>query len=140
MTRGWLLVALPLLAACTGDRPTARDLDPAVAMAYGHLYVRQQTVLGRTGVTEASTAAAATCERGGPGVLDQGAGDDWTCSVAYTGVDGQPRRVLYEVTVTPDGCYRADGPPGVVGQSRVPLPAGGSASNPLYGFDGCVQP
>lgn len=135
-----LLLALPLLAGCTGTFPTAAQLAPAVATAYGHLYVRQQTLLGRTGVDERRTAAGATCERGGPAVLDQGAGDDWACSLTWTDVDGQPRRVLYELTVTPDGCYRADGPPGVVGQARIPLPDGTSAANPLYGFDGCVRP
>lgn len=130
--------ALPLLTAC-GPVLDARALAASVAPTYANLYVRAQEMQGRTDVDAPSLRATATCTRGGGDTLDVGPGDDWRCLVTTAPPDGPVAQVLYEVALTPEGCYRADGPPAVVGDALVVDVDGRRRNNPVYAFDGCLR-
>lgn len=134
------LGCVPLVLLLTGCGPTldARTLAASVAPAYASLYVRAQEQQGRTDVTAGGLSATATCTRGGGDTLDVGPGDDWRCLVSTTPGGGPVVQVLYEVTLTPEGCYRADGPPAVVGDAQVVDVDGRRRINPVYAFDGCL--
>ncbi|QDP94728.1 ABC transporter permease [Microlunatus elymi] len=134
-----LVIAVAAPAAGSGiDKP---KLERSLATAYGHLYRLQAAELNRPAVTEAQLRAAATCDKGGPMVDDQGPGTDWRCVVTWhlpgaTAV-GQ---AIYQLDVTADGRYVADGdgPTEVNGFFQVRAPYG-SAPNPLWQFDGSVD-
>lgn len=131
-------LALVACAGCASGADDRQDLETAVAPQFARLYAHQQSLLDRVPPALQELAAGATCDRGGPGVPDEGGGDDWACTVSWTDVEGTARQVLYELTWASDGCYRADGPPGVVGQQQLRTPRGSQVSNPVYAFDGCV--
>ncbi len=125
-------------AGCSSGPAGRAALEDTVGPQFASLYQRQQSLLERIPPSRTQVAAGATCDRGGPAVADEGAGDDWTCLVSYTDADGTARQAPYELAWAADGCYRADGPPGLVGQQRMRTPAGDAVTNPLYAFDGCV--
>ena len=126
------------LAGCGGPDVTRPRLERAVTGAYAPLYAQQQGLLGRR-VAPAATRAAASCDRGGPARADVGPGPDWACTLVWDDAAGRPATAVYEVEVRADGCYRATGPPSVVGQQQLPLPGGSTAVNPVYAFDGCFR-
>lgn len=136
------LTALPLLALLAGCGPSyqADDLADPVGRAFSHLYARGESEAGRTDVTAESLRTTTTCQRGGGDTLDEGPGDDWRCLVSFTDPAMGAKQVLYEVVLKPDGCFSADGPPAVVGDARVRHADGVSRLNPIYAFDGCLQP
>lgn len=135
---GALVVALT--GGC-GESALSRDrLQVAVRTTFGNLYDVRQRELGRPAAGTAALATTATCQKGGAGTPDYGAGDDWTCLVVWQADGpGSPVGASYEVTLATDGCFRAAGPPSVVGQQRVSRPDGGTVLNPLYAFDGCFD-
>lgn len=133
--------ALLLLAlALTGCGPSfdAATLAGSVAPSFAALYARAQEQQGRTEVTAQGLLASATCTRGGGDTLDVGPGDDWHCLVSFTPPGSAPQQVRYEVTLKPEGCYTADGPPAVVGDATVIDVEGARRVNPVYAFDGCL--
>lgn len=132
-----LVLVAQLLAGCAQPPTTGVAIGRAVAGQFARLYVRQQTLLDRTGFTAGTVAASAACDRGGPAIPDRGAGDDWTCTVTYTPDTGLTH-TLYDLTVTADGCYRAHGP--LAAGQRLALPDGGDTTDPLFAFDGCTRP
>ena len=46
--------------------------------------------------------------------------------------------VDYTLTVKPNGCYTADGPPSVIGPLHLRTPQQQVVLNPLYAVDGCM--
>lgn len=132
-----LLLLAGTVASCAQAPTTGAAVGTAVAEQFARLYVREQTLLDRTGFSTTGVAASATCNRGGAAPADRGAGDDWTCTVLYI-ADSSPARTQYELTVTADGCYRATGPLSVA--ARLSLPDGGATTNPVHAFDGCTSP
>lgn len=132
------LLLLPLVLTGCGGSWTAEDLAGPVARTFAHLYVRGEAETGRTDLAVDELAARATCVRGGQDTLDLGPGDDWRCLVAVDDPALGPREVLYEVTLTPEGCFRAEGPPAVVGEQRRTGADGTRRLNPVYAFDGCL--
>ncbi len=132
-------VLTPLVPTGTGiSRP---KLERSLATGFAHLYRLQTSELHRPDVTEAELATSATCDKGGGLVEDSGPGNDWRCVVSWhlpgTAAVGS---AIYQLDVTPDGRYVADGdgPQSVNGffQLRVPT---GDAPNPLWQFDGSVD-
>jgi len=130
---------LAALGACGGPDVTRPRLEAAVAGTFGQLYVQQQALLGHPGLSPAAVNTAASCDRGGPAKPDIGPGDDWACTVVWNEAGGHPRTAVYELSVRAEACYRADGPPAIVGQQQLPLPDGSTAINPVYAFDGCFR-
>jgi ABC-2 type transport system permease protein len=138
------VVSVAVLAVATQARGSGIDapkLEGSLATAYAHLYRFQSAELNRPDVTEAQLRAAATCDKGGPLVVDQGPGNDWRCVVSWhipgATVTGS---ATYQLDVTADGRYVADGdgPKEVNGYFVVHTPTG-DAPNPLWQVDGTVD-
>ena len=146
-----VLPLVAVLAACAGvvsvaASPTGSGidrikLDRSLSTAFAHIYRMQTAELHRPGVTEAELRSSAACDKGGGLVADVGAGNDWRCVVSWhlpgTAAIGS---AIYQLDVTPDGRYRADGdgPQQVNGFFPVHT-ATGDVSNPLWQFDGSVD-
>jgi ABC-2 type transport system permease protein len=117
-------------------------LQQSLATAYAHLYVLQTHELHRPNVTEAQLRDSATCDNGGGLIASSGAGNGWRCTVTWhlPGVSNAVGQAVYQLDVTPDGRYVADGdgPIQVNGYFLVRTPAG-DAANPLWQFDGTVD-
>jgi ABC-2 type transport system permease protein len=129
-----LVPLLLLLAGCTSSYD-ARSLADSVGRTYAHLYERSLQQAGNP--APEPVRVFAVCVRGGEDTPDRGPGDDWRCRVEHLRLNGPPP-VTYEVTLKPDGCFTAEGPPAVVGGARVTDVDGVSRLNPLYAFDGCL--
>jgi ABC-2 type transport system permease protein len=137
-----LAVSAGVLAAATPATGIVRvKLDRSLATAFAHLYRLQTRELHRPAVTEAQLRTGAACDRGGPLVEDRGAGNDWRCVVSWhlpgTRATGS---AVYQLDVTPDGRYVADGdgPQEVNGFFQLRT-AAGDVPNPLWQFDGTVD-
>jgi ABC-2 type transport system permease protein len=146
--------ALPLLAlfgvtigivavgtSASGSGIDRTKLEASVATTYGHLYRLQARELHRPDVTEQQLGTTAACDRGGSLVADVGPGNDWRCVVTWH-IPGAKAAgtAIYQLDVTPDGRYVADGdgPQEVNGFFQVHA-ATGDASNPLWQLDGSVD-
>lgn len=116
-------------------------VEQSLATSYAHLYVLQTNELHRPTVTEAQLRTKARCDKGGDLIDDHGAGNDWRCTVSWH-LPGAKAvgQAIYQLDITPDGRYVADGdgPVEVNGffQLRAPY---GDAPNPLWQFDGTVD-
>ena len=128
-------------------RPTASGIDQnkvqrSLAVAFGHLYRLQTTELHRPEVTEAQLHSSASCERGGGMIDSSGAGNDWRCTISWhlPGVAAATGTAIYQLDVSPDGRYVADGdgPQEVNGYFMLHASTG-DAPNPLWQFDGIVD-
>jgi ABC-2 type transport system permease protein len=101
----------------------------------------QTAELHRADVTEAQLRTRAACDKGGSRVDDLGPGNDWRCVVRWrlpgaTAVGS----AVYQLDVTPDGRYVADGDgPQAVNGFFLVRAATGDAPNPLWQFDGLVN-
>ncbi len=110
---GVLAITVAVLAAVTtaaGSGIGRAKLQSSLATAFGHLYRLQTSELHRPAVTEAQLRTAATCDKGGDRVVDQGPGNDWRCVVTWhlPGVNAVGT-AIYQLDVKPDGRYVADG-------------------------------
>jgi ABC-2 type transport system permease protein len=133
------LVAAATPASGSGiDRP---KLETSLATAFAHLYRMQSRQLHRPDVTEQQLHTSASCDKGGSLVADTGTGNDWRCVLTWhiPGV-GAIGTAIYQLDVTPDGRYVADGdgPQEVNGFFQVHTSTG-DAPNPLWQFDGSVN-
>ena len=137
ITVGAVAVATPATGSGIGEVKLERSL----ATAYGHLYRMQATELNHPAVTEAQLDTSASCQKGGTPGPATGAGSDWRCVVTWhipgAGAIGQ---AIYQLDVTPDGRYIADGdgPQEVNGFFQVHT-SSGDIPNPLWEFDGSVN-
>jgi ABC-2 type transport system permease protein len=137
-----LAVTVAVTAATTSAPGIGRAaLNRSLTTSFAHLYRMQTDELHRPAVTEAQLHASAACDRGGSLVDDAGPGNDWRCVVRWT-LPGSNAvgSAIYQLDVTPDGRYVADGdgPPEVNGFFQLHTPAG-DAPNPLWQFDGLVD-
>lgn len=130
------IAAALLLGACGGADITQAALDNAVAPTFAHLYQRQQVLVGKS--IPALPQSSATCHRSGIHAPTTGAGDDWICSLLLQ-VGGSLTLYTYELNVQANGCYTADGPPGLVGGRTLTTKSGSVRVNPLFAFDGCFD-
>jgi ABC-2 type transport system permease protein len=74
----------------------------------------------------------------------QGPGD-WTCVldvfIPTTGIASEQQTpVTYDVSVSSDGCYKAEAPPGLVGGQTIRSTNGRVVVNPLFVIYGCFDP
>lgn len=116
-------------------------VEQSLAKSYAQLYVVQTQELHRPAVTAAEIGAKAHCDKGGSLVPDKGAGNDWRCTISWHLPDAKAvGQAIYQLDITPDGRYVADGdgPVEVNGFFQVRAPYG-DAPNPLWQFDGTVN-
>jgi ABC-2 type transport system permease protein len=141
---GLLAVTIGVLAATTegaGAGITQDKLQQSVAVEFAHLYRLQEQQLRRPPVTEAQLATSASCTKDEGLSAQQGAGNDWNCTVSWhipgVTLTGQ---AIYQLDVTSNGRYIADGdgPKEVNGYFLVHTTAG-DEPNPLWQFDGNVD-
>ena len=137
-------VTAGVIAGATSASSSGIDkakLDRSLSTAFAHLYRMQTGELHRPSVTEAELRTSASCDKGGGLVADVGAGNDWRCVVSWR-LPGASAigSAIYQLDVTPDGRYRADGdgPQEVNGFFQLRT-ATGDAPNPLWQFDGSVD-
>ncbi len=101
----------------------------------------QTSQLHRPAVTEAQLRRRRRATRATAGPTPRARGNDWRCVVTWylPGVTA-PGRAVYQLDITADGRYVADGdgPKEVNGYFLVRTPAG-DAPNPLWQFDGNVE-
>lgn len=139
LTIGVLALSVPGTA---GSAITAGKLQRSVSTAFAHLYRMQTEELHQPAVTEAQLRASTSCDNGGGLVAASGPGNGWRCVVTWhlPGVSNAVGQAIYQLDVTPDGRYVADGdgPVQVNGYFLVRTPTG-NASNPLWQFDGIVD-
>jgi ABC-2 type transport system permease protein len=139
VTAGVLAVSAP---ETRGSGIEQAKLQSSLTTAFAHLYVLQTKQLHRPNVTEAQLRASTFCNNGGGLIASSGPGNGWRCTVTWhlPGVSNAVGQAVYQLEVTPDGRYVADGdgPVQVNGYFLVRTPAG-DAANPLWQFDGTVD-
>ena len=128
------------LVGCGGTDVTKGRVEAALAPTFANLYVQQAVILGHPGVTIASTAASATCDRGGPKVADKGPGADWICMIHFTDDAGHAQDGKFELQIKSNSCYTAAGPSKLIGLVTITDTRGNDVSNPVFEFDGCFNP
>jgi ABC-2 type transport system permease protein len=139
LTAGILAVSVP---ESRGSGIDQGKLQSSLTTAFGHMYVSQTEELHRPSVTEAQLRASSSCDNGDGLIANSGPGNGWRCTVTWhlPGVGNAVGQAVYQLDVTPDGRYVADGdgPIQVNGYFLVRTPAG-DAANPLWQFDGTVD-
>jgi ABC-2 type transport system permease protein len=139
VTTGVLAIADP---AARGSGINQRKLQRSVATVFAHLYVVQNEQLHRPRVTQAQLRVGASCDKNGGMIQPAGPGNGWRCVVTWhvPAVVGAVGQAIYQLDVTADGRYVADGdgPAQVNGYFLVRTPTG-DAANPLWQFDGVVD-
>jgi ABC-2 type transport system permease protein len=137
-------VAAGVIAGTTAASSSGIDrakLDRSLSTAFAHLYRMQTEELHRPSVTEAELRSSALCDKGGGLVANVGAGNDWRCVVSWR-LPGATAigSAIYQLDVTPDGRYRADGDgPNQVNGFFPMHTITGDVPNPLWQFDGSVD-
>ena len=119
---------------------TAARLDRSLATTFENLTVLQQADLGRRVPAGARMRIWPTCRRQGVPTPTRGPGDDWLCAleIVTPAVSGGVVPVNYDVSVKPNGCYTAEGPPAYIGPMTIGR-GGVTRVNPLFRFDGCFD-
>lgn len=116
-------------------------LDTSLATTFANLYPLQTAELHRPAVTAAHLRASAACEKGSGLAAQSGPGNDWRCVITWR-LPGATAigQVIYQLDVSPDGRYVADGdgPQDVNGYYPIQTSAG-DVPNPLWQFDGYVD-
>jgi ABC-2 type transport system permease protein len=111
--------------------------------AFTQLTILQQQELGRSVPPGATlNIALPSCNRRGS--KPDGPGD-WVCTLQVLiptqgSLPPQPTTVSYDVSVQPDGCYKAQSPPAFIGQQLMRDADGNQVVNPLYTIYGCFNP
>jgi ABC-2 type transport system permease protein len=139
LTAGILALSVPVTKGSGIDQG---KLQRSVTTAFANLYVTQARELHRPKVTAGQLRASTFCDKGGGLVASSGPGNGWRCTVTWhiPGVTSAAGQAIYQLDVTPDGRYIADGdgPVQVNGYFLVRTPTG-DATNPLWQFDGTVD-
>jgi len=135
------IAVVALTTSASGSGIDRHKLEASLATSYAHLYRLQTDELHRPAVTEAQLRTSASCDKGGGLVDDSGPGNDWRCVVSWR-LPGSTAvgQAVYQLDVTPDGRYVADGdgPKEVNGYFMLATPYG-DAPNPLWQVDGTVD-
>jgi ABC-2 type transport system permease protein len=140
-----LAAVIALLAISADWGPvgvTAARLKASLIPAFNNLTLLQQRELGRQVPAGARLNILPNCSRRGPTADGPG---DWVCTMnviipATGAVPFSTTIVTYDVSVTSDGCYKAQSPPAFIGQQTMRDAAGGTVVNPLYTIYGCFNP
>ncbi len=64
---------------------------------------------------------------------------EWTCTLRWITPERQPLRDVYDLFVTPDGCYAATVEGESLGAPTITAPDGRRVRNLLYAFEGCFD-
>lgn len=145
LTRGltalFVLGAVTAVSGCGSSDITKARLEKALAPTFANLYVQRAHILQLPGVTVASTAPSAVCDRGGPKVADVGPGADWICMVTFTDADGKKQTGKFELQVRANSTYVAGGPTKLLGPVMITdALTGTDVPNPPFEFDGAFDP
>jgi ABC-2 type transport system permease protein len=141
---GVLAVTVGVLTVTTGAGGSGIDqakIQRSVATAFAHLYPFQQAQMHQPPVTEAQLNTSAVCSKSEGLGAQNGPGNDWRCTVTWDVPGyGATAQAVYQLDVTPNGRYIADGdgPVQVNGYFLI-IAAGKAAPNPLWQFDGNVD-
>jgi ABC-2 type transport system permease protein len=135
-----LAIATVVAVAAAFDRTwiSSHRVEDSVGATFTNLVRVQQTMLGHPERARSFTVSPFCARESAGAGVSQGAGDDWVCQLNVNGAHLGQLGLSYNVVVKPNGCYTAEGPPGLVGGQRIREPGGHSAVNPLYAFDGCL--
>lgn len=132
------IVVAIAVAGCGPSALTAGRLEEAIAPTFGRLVPLQ---LARVGLPPLGSdlKVVASCYRSGGGNVGAG---DWVCTLVWSGANRTTLRDVYDVTVTPDGCYTAtvDAAETQLGGPTVKATDGRDVRNLLYAFEGCFDP
>jgi ABC-2 type transport system permease protein len=120
---------------------TAGRLQSTLTPAFDALTLLQQRELGRAVPPGAHLNVLPSCAHRGS--TNHGPGD-WVCTlnvmIPQPGADPfNPTPVSYDVSVSPDGCYKAQSPPAFIGQQLMRDAGGHDVVNPLYTIYGCLD-
>jgi hypothetical protein len=121
---------------------TRARLEKSFPVVFANTYVNQAHILGRN-VTAASLHAKAMCDKHGPDVADIGPGGDWNCLMSWTDpqVPMPPEGYgKFELNVHSNDCFTASGPSKLTGFLAITDKHGKDVTNPLFEFDGCLDP
>jgi ABC-2 type transport system permease protein len=152
---GWQVPArlAVAVAATVGLLALACNLGPvgvtkvrvqnAVAATFSNASLLQQALIGRHPPAGARLDVQPYCGRGA-GVRSRGPGD-WLCNVFVylpqpKSVPFQRTNVEYDVSVSSNGCFKAESPPTFIGNPTMTTPSGARTTNPLYVVYGCFNP
>jgi ABC-2 type transport system permease protein len=117
---------------------TAHRLQSSIVPTFQRLVAYQQKLLGHTVPEHATIKVFSTCHRTTT-TSSRGAGDDWVCGLDLVALNLRQLPLNYDVTVRPNGCYTAQGPPNTIGRLELRTPDGKRVVNPLFEFDGCFD-
>jgi ABC-2 type transport system permease protein len=122
---------------------TRTRLQDAVATTFSNASLLQQQLLGRRAPAGARLDVEPYCGRGA-GVRSRGPGS-WLCNVFVylpqpKSVPFQRTNVEYDVSVSANGCFKAESPPTFIGNPTMTDAAGRRVTNPLYVVYGCFDP
>ncbi len=141
---GVLAATVGVFAVTTGAGGSGIDqakVQRSVATAFAHLYRFQQEQMRQPPVTEAQLQTTAACDKSEGLGAQEGSGNDWRCTVSWV-VPGfnAPAQAIYQLDVSANGRYTADGDGPVEVNGYFLIVSGGKAvPNPLWQFDGNVD-
>ncbi|MDH6145908.1 ABC-2 type transport system permease protein [Kitasatospora sp. GP30] len=141
---GVLAATVGVVAVTTGAGGSGINQDKvqrSVATAFAHLYRLQQEQMRQPPVTEAQLQTFAACDKSEGLGAQEGSGNDWRCTVTWN-VPGYnvAAQAIYQLDVTPNGRYIADGDGPVQVNGYFLIVTGGKVvPNPLWQFDGNVD-
>lgn len=120
---------------------TPSRLQASLTPEFNRLTLLQQHELGRQVPAGARLNILPSCSRRGS--TPNGPGD-WVCTLnvilpSAGAVPFQQTPVSYDVSVQPDGCYKAQSPPAFIGQQLMRDAFGHNVVNPLYTIYGCLN-
>ena len=137
-----LAVAVLALATNLGPVAVTRGrVQRSVAGTFSNASLLQQRLIGRIPPATARLLVAPYCIR--RGTASRGPGD-WTCDVYVylpqpKAVPFQRTNVEYDVSVTSNGCFKAQSPPNFIGGQTLTTRSGASTTNPLFVVYGCFN-
>ncbi len=137
------LVALLAIAGNWGPAGvTSARLQASFTSAFNELTILQQRDAGRSVPSDASLSIRfPTCNRRGSTPTGPG---EWVCTFDVMTQSTGPlppsqTTITYELSVQPDGCYKAQSPPAFIGPQLMRDAHGNNVINPLYTIYGCFN-
>jgi ABC-2 type transport system permease protein len=116
-------------------------IQQSMATAFSHLYKLQWAQMRQPVVDEAQLQTHVVCGKSEGLGAQEGPGNDWRCTVLWiVPGDNIQAQAVYQLNVTPNGRYIADGDGPVQVNGYFLIATGGKVMpNPLWQFDGNVD-
>ena len=135
--RGLFVSALISTTMACGASPITPDrIERAVAPTFANLIHTQVAWLGLAPMAAADFEVSASCRKPVGGTTGSG---EWICTLQWKSPDRQHLRDIYDLLVTPDGCYAATVEGESLGGPMLTAPDGRRVRNLLYAFEGCFD-